>query len=103
MPYLSKEQIATAREMDLLTYLRRFDPEELVHIGGDTYATRTHDSLKISQWKMVLVVTEYRRHKCAGLSDNSGGCFLFGCRSAHPRRIAPCADQIRANRTTPEN
>lgn len=50
-PYLSKEQIAAAREMDLLTYLRRFEPEELVHIGGDTYATRTHDSLKISNGK----------------------------------------------------
>lgn len=51
MPYLSKEQIAAAREMDLLTYLRRFEPEELVHVGGDTYATRTHDSLKISNGK----------------------------------------------------
>ena len=51
MPYLSKDQIATAREMDLLTYLRRFDPEELVHIGGNTYTTRTHDSLKISNGK----------------------------------------------------
>ena len=51
MPYLSKDQIAAAREMDLLTYLRRFEPEELVHIGGDTYATRTHDSLKISNGK----------------------------------------------------
>ena len=98
MPYLSKEQIAAAREMDLLTYLRRFEPEELVHIGGDTYATRTHDSLK-----MVLVVAEHRRHECAGLSDPRGGTFLSGCRSAHPRRIALCADQIRANRTAPEN
>ena len=51
MPYLSKEQIAAAREMDLMTYLRRFEPEELVHVGGDTYATRTHDSLKISNGK----------------------------------------------------
>ena len=51
MPYLSKDQIAAAREMDLLTYLRRFEPQELVHIGGDTYATRTHDSLKISNGK----------------------------------------------------
>lgn len=34
-----------------MTYLRRFEPEELVHIGGDTYATRTHDSLKISNGK----------------------------------------------------
>ena len=50
-PYLSKDQIAAAREMDLLTYLRRFEPEELVHIGGDTYAIRTHDSLKISNGK----------------------------------------------------
>jgi len=50
-PYLSKDQIAAAREMDLLTYLRRFEPQELVHIGGDTYATRTHDSLKISNGK----------------------------------------------------
>lgn len=51
VPYLSKDQIAAAREMDLLTYLRRFEPQELVHIGGDTYATRTHDSLKISNGK----------------------------------------------------
>ena len=39
MFYLSRAQIAAAREMDLLTYLRRFEPEELVHIGGGTYAT----------------------------------------------------------------
>lgn len=51
MPYVTKGQIAAAREMDLLTYLRRFEPQELVHIGGDTYATRTHDSLKISNGK----------------------------------------------------
>lgn len=51
MPYIPKDQIVAAREMDLLTYLRRFEPEELVHIGGDTYATRTHDSLKISNGK----------------------------------------------------
>ena len=51
MPYIPKDQIATAREMDLMTYLRRFEPQELVHIGGNTYATRTHDSLKISNGK----------------------------------------------------
>ena len=34
-----------------MTYLRRFEPQELVHIGGNTYATRTHDSLKISNGK----------------------------------------------------
>lgn len=33
MPYVTKGQIAAAREMDLLTYLRCFEPEELVHFG----------------------------------------------------------------------
>lgn len=51
MPYVPKEQLAAAREVDLLTYLRRFEPQELVHISGSTYATRTHDSLKISNGK----------------------------------------------------
>ena len=51
MPYLTKGQITAARRMDLLTYLRLFEPQELVHVGGNTYATRTHDSLKISNGK----------------------------------------------------
>ena len=37
--------------MDLLTYLRCCEPEELVSAGGNTYATRSHDSLKISNGK----------------------------------------------------
>lgn len=51
MPYISREEIAQAREMDLLTYLRKFEPQELVHNGGNVYSTRTHDSLKISNGK----------------------------------------------------
>ena len=37
--------------MDLLTYLRCCEPEELVRFSGDTYTTKTHDSLKISNGK----------------------------------------------------
>ena len=48
MPYYAKEEIARAREVDLLTYLQRCEPNELVHVGGNVYSTRTHDSLKIS-------------------------------------------------------
>ena len=51
MPFVSKKQIEQAREMDLLTYLRRYEPEELVHFSGNTYTTRTHESLKISNGK----------------------------------------------------
>ena len=49
--YVSKEQIAAAREMDLLTYLQYFEPEELIHFSGNAYTTRSHNSLKISNGK----------------------------------------------------
>ena len=48
MPYIPSEQVAQAKEMDLFTYLQRFDPDELVHVAGNEYSTKTHDSLKIS-------------------------------------------------------
>ncbi len=48
---VSKEDIEKAREMDLLTYLQSFEPYELVHVSGNTWCTREHDSLKISNGK----------------------------------------------------
>lgn len=51
MPYVTKEQIAKAKELDLLTYLQHCEPEELVRVSADTYCTRSHDSLKISNGK----------------------------------------------------
>ncbi len=39
--------------MDLLTYLENYDRGELVHFGGSTYTTRTHDALKISNGKWI--------------------------------------------------
>ena len=51
MPYIPPNIVAQAREMDLLTYLQNYEPQELVHFGGNTYCTREHDSLKISDGK----------------------------------------------------
>ena len=51
MPFIPPETIEKARQMDLLTYLQTFEPNELVHIGGNHYCTREHDSLKISNGK----------------------------------------------------
>lgn len=51
MAYVSPEQVAQAKEMDLLTYLRLYEPDNLVRFGGNTYCTREHDSLKISNGK----------------------------------------------------
>ena len=51
MPYIPPDVVEKAREMDLLTYLKNYEPQELVHFGGNTYCTREHDSLKISNGK----------------------------------------------------
>lgn len=51
MGYVTPEQITQAKELDLLTYLQRYNPHALVHVSGNTYCTREHDSLKISNGK----------------------------------------------------
>lgn len=51
MSYYSPEDIQRAKQIDLLTYLRQCEPQELVHVSGNTWCTREHDSLKISNGK----------------------------------------------------
>ena len=51
MAGVSKEQIAKAKEWDLLSYLQTYEPQELKRCGPHEYCTRTHDSLKISNGK----------------------------------------------------
>ena len=53
MPYIAPEVVQEVKRMDLLTYLRNYEPYELVHFSGNTYTTRTHDSLKISNGKWM--------------------------------------------------
>lgn len=48
MSGVTKEQIAKAKEWDLLTYLQAYEPQELKKCGGSEYRTVTHDRLKIS-------------------------------------------------------
>ncbi len=51
MSYVTPEQITKAKEMDLLTYLQLYEPDNLVRFSGETYCTKEHDSLKISNGK----------------------------------------------------
>lgn len=51
MSYVTPEQVTQAREMDLLTYLQLYEPDNLVRFSGETYCTKDHDSLKISNGK----------------------------------------------------
>ena len=53
MPFISPEAITEARNMDLLTYMQNYEPSELVHLSGNTYTTRSHESLKISNGKWM--------------------------------------------------
>ena len=48
MAYIPTELVAEARQVDLLTYLKNYEPYELVEVCRNTYTTKSHDSLKIS-------------------------------------------------------
>lgn len=43
--------IEQARQMDLLTYLKTYEPSNLMRVTGNVYCTKEHDSLKISNGK----------------------------------------------------
>lgn len=43
--------IEQARQMDLLSYLQRYEPSNLKRVAGNVYCTAEHDSLKISNGK----------------------------------------------------
>ena len=51
MSFYDSEAIERARQVDLLTYLQTCEPQELVHVSGNVYCTKTHDSLRISNGK----------------------------------------------------
>ncbi|TEB17424.1 hypothetical protein Psfp_00648 [Pelotomaculum sp. FP] len=51
MPYVTPEQVTQAKEIDLLSYLQQYEPQELKRTAPHEYCTVSHDSLKISNGK----------------------------------------------------
>jgi hypothetical protein len=51
MPYVTPDQIERVKQMNLLTYLQYYEPQELVRFSGNVYITHTNDSLKITNGK----------------------------------------------------
>lgn len=51
MTQISQQTISQIREIDLLTYLKNYEPSELVKDKYGAYHTVSHDSLKISNGK----------------------------------------------------
>ena len=54
-PYVQLDPavIEQARQMDLLSYLQRYEPNNLKRVAGNVYCTQEHDSLKISNGKWM--------------------------------------------------
>ena len=75
MPYIAPEVITEAKRMDLLTYLREYEPGELVKFSSNTYTTRTHDSLKISNGKWMWWYQSPWNGFCGSGSDHYGKRF----------------------------
>ena len=48
MAYFEKSIVDEVKKIDVLSYLKIFEPDNLVHFNRDTYCTKEHDSLKIS-------------------------------------------------------
>ena len=49
--YVTPQEIEQARQLDLLSYLQRYRPDELIKVTRGVYSLRSHDSLKISNGK----------------------------------------------------
>lgn len=43
------EQLQRIKQIDLYTYLEKYRPDEIVHLSGDEYYMKSHDSLKFNK------------------------------------------------------
>lgn len=46
--WVTPEQIKKAKQIDLVSYLQCYEPDNIRKIGNESYCTKEHDSLKIS-------------------------------------------------------
>ena len=53
MPYIDPETILEIRKIDVLTYLQNYEPDNLIRYSRNTFCTKEHDSLKISNGKWM--------------------------------------------------
>ena len=87
MPYIPPSVMQEVKRMDLLAYLKNYEPYELVHFSGNTYTTSTlfwkhlhHRNtrhLENIEWKMEVVEQRNRWQISTGLSDQSKRIQLF--------------------------
>jgi len=64
MPGLSEQQILRARGVDLLDYLRTYEPGSVRKSGANEYCLKEHDSFKISNGKWFWHSRGFGGHSC---------------------------------------
>lgn len=60
---ISKKNLKRVKKLDLLSYFKNYEPDELIPMRNGTYRTRTHSSLKLSNGKWC-----WWREKIGGIS-----------------------------------
>lgn len=103
--FYTNEEIEKTREMDLLTYLRLYEPENLVNVHGEVYCTRQHDSLKISNGKWMwwsrgfggASALDYLT-KVKGISFSGAMGILIGTKDKDPSFFMPSKKDTKRKR-----
>ena len=82
-PYvqIDPDVLERVRQIDLLSYLREFEPSNLVKVKGtsNVYCTAEHDSLKISngKWYWWSRGDVYKRQMCPCVTSHSRTMWAF--------------------------
>ena len=68
MPGVTEEQIARAQQVDILEYMQRHEPDNLVRQGPNRFILRDHDSFVISNGKWCWNSRDYGRKTATALN-----------------------------------
>lgn len=67
MPYIPPNIVAQAREMDLLTYLQNYEPQELVYFGGK----------RVCSFYPVFMTVIFKNYPSPQLHQSVGMCCAY--------------------------
>ena len=76
---IDQDVLERVRQIDLLSYLREFEPSNLVKVKGtsNVYCTAEHDSLKISNGKWYWWSRGFGGYSALDYLINSVPCFCI--------------------------
>ena len=108
--WIPRDTVARVKRLDLLAYLERYDPHELVRVSRDVYATRTHDSLKISNgkwcwWSQGIGGRSALDYliKVRGMGFQAAVLHLMDCMGQMPELAPPRSQSLGRKRRCPSN